>query len=92
MYDLVSPFSKSDGEYGFYTSENRPYSDTHSWNNMFRIRYKPLEHAELCDTVFYSNDSTVCMVYSLNKDKREGWLETVSGDFNSCKLEMRCKY
>lgn len=92
MFDLVSPFSKSDGELGFYTNEKGAYSDKPSWNNMFGFKYRALEHAELSDTVFYSKDSTVCMVYSLNKDKREGWLETVSGDFNSCNLKMTCKY
>lgn len=92
MFDVVSPFTKSLGEYGFYTGEIRSYGDSHSWHNMLGVGYRPLEHAELCDTVFYSNDSTAFMVYSLYKDERYGWLETVSGDFNKCSLDIECKY
>lgn len=92
MFDVVSPFSESQGEYGFYTGEIHSYGNSHSWHNMLGIRYVPWEHAELCDTVFYSNDSTAYMVYSLYKDKRYGWLETVSGDFNKCTLKIDCKY
>lgn len=91
MLEVVSPFSKSLDEYGFYTSETSNYSKG-EWHNMLCVRYRPWEHAELCDTVFYSDDSTAFMVYSLYKDKRYGWLEHVSGDFNQCTLDINCTY